>query len=239
MDLENGIVASDDVEVIEIIGSSMDPITVIRTKIGKLWQPDTNDMLKMELPFFRTGVEDQLITSQAVFPTFVLPPVSTEMREIIEQLVERDLNWTNIKNIIRLDKKRLGEIVSGDYSKIPHSLRITYQESGTLGLKTAQEEGYWTFKNLSTYQEGMFLFAFMSKWQRSVIYLNGGIACLDSTHRTCVDGADSHCYLYNIVTRCQETRKGSPLCWMVTNSDSQYSVEFWPKWLKDDMRFQP
>ncbi|KAI8143303.1 hypothetical protein BJV82DRAFT_107641 [Fennellomyces sp. T-0311] len=169
-------------------------------------------------------------------------PVSTEMREIIEQLVERDLNWTNIKNIIRLDKKRLGEIFSGDYSKVPHSLRITYEEvyyamTKVLSkraylsprfdeslerwdLKIAQEEGYWTSKNLSTYPEGMFLFAFMSKWQRSVLYLNGGIACLGSTHRTCVDGADSHCYLYTIVARYQETGKGSPLCWMVTNSDS-------------------
>ncbi|KAI8139484.1 hypothetical protein BJV82DRAFT_672755 [Fennellomyces sp. T-0311] len=59
-DSENGIVASDDLEVIEILGSSMDPITVIRAKIDELRQPDANGTLETELSVLRTKVEDQL-----------------------------------------------------------------------------------------------------------------------------------------------------------------------------------
>lgn len=117
-------------------------------------------------------------------------PVSREIRDVIEQLVERDLTWINIKNMIRLDKEKLGAILSGDHTNVPHSLRISYQvvyyamtkvlnrraclsrefdESLRLwGAKIAQSNGHWTSKNLSTYQEGMFLFAFMSDWQLTV-----------------------------------------------------------------------
>ncbi|KAI8136820.1 hypothetical protein BJV82DRAFT_584212 [Fennellomyces sp. T-0311] len=59
-DLENGIVASDDLEVIEILGFSMDPIMVIRAKIDELRQPDANGTLETELSVLRTKVEDQL-----------------------------------------------------------------------------------------------------------------------------------------------------------------------------------
>ncbi|KAI8136962.1 hypothetical protein BJV82DRAFT_620827 [Fennellomyces sp. T-0311] len=93
--------------------------------------------------------------------------------------------------MIRLDKARLGAILSGDFTNIPHVLRISYQEVyyamtkvlskraylspefdeslHLWGLKIAQENGHWTSKNLSSYQEGMFLFAFMSDWQLTVI----------------------------------------------------------------------
>ena len=113
-------------------------------------------------------------------------PVSREIQDLIQEMVEKDLTWKNVKSMIRLDKDRLGQILSGDFANIPHVLRITYQEvyyaisramkkrSHLLpqfdeslyfwGDRIAQNNGYWTSKNLSTYQEGMLFFAFMSDW---------------------------------------------------------------------------
>ncbi|KAI8144538.1 hypothetical protein BJV82DRAFT_712487 [Fennellomyces sp. T-0311] len=102
-------------------------------------------------------------------------PISRETKEIIEQLVERDLTWTTIKNMIRLDKARLGAILSRDFTNVPHVLRTSYQEVYYAMTKILQENGHWTSKNLSSYQEGMFLFAFMSDWQLTVLNLDGNI----------------------------------------------------------------
>ena len=93
-------------------------------------------------------------------------------------------------SIIRLDKDRLGQTLSGDFANILHVLRITYQEvyypmtramkkrshvspqfdeSVLLwGDRIAQNNGHWPSKNLSTYQEGMLFFAFMSDRQLTV-----------------------------------------------------------------------
>ena len=100
------------------------------------------------------------------------------------------MTWKNVKSMIRLDKDRLGQILSGDFTNIPHVLRITYQEVyyamtrvmkkrsqlspqfdeslRLWGNRIAQQNGHWISKNLSTYQEGMFFFAFMSDWQLTV-----------------------------------------------------------------------
>ena len=92
-------------------------------------------------------------------------------------MVEKYLTWKSVKSMIRSDKDRLGQILSGDFANIPHVLRITYQEvyyamkkrshlspqfDGSLLLwddRIAQNNGHWTLKNLSTYQEGIFFFA--------------------------------------------------------------------------------
>ncbi|KAI9244108.1 hypothetical protein BDA99DRAFT_566360 [Phascolomyces articulosus] len=55
-------------------------------------------------------------------------PVSRETKAMIEQLVKKDLTRSNIKSMIRLDKTRLGQILSGDFNNVPHSLRDVYQE---------------------------------------------------------------------------------------------------------------
>jgi hypothetical protein len=47
------------------------------------------------------------------------------------------------------------------------------------------------------------------------------------------------CYLYTPVSRCRVTGKGKPLVWMITNSESQYPVTFWLRWLKDIHGYQP
>jgi hypothetical protein len=68
---------------------------------------------------------------------------------------------------------------------------------------------------------------------------------MDSTHGICVDdtqtanGRKKKCYLYTLVARCAATGKGAPLAWMITNSESQYPVQFRLKWLNEDHGFSP
>ncbi|KAI7850139.1 hypothetical protein BDC45DRAFT_519087 [Circinella umbellata] len=92
------------------------------------------------------------------------------------------------------------------------------------GTKIQNERGYFTSKNLDRHEEGMFFFAFMSQWQLKLLKENGDLVCLDSTHKTCVDGTNHHCYLYTLVARCRITGKGKPLTWMITNSQAQYPI---------------
>ncbi|KAI7851458.1 hypothetical protein BDC45DRAFT_467240, partial [Circinella umbellata] len=103
------------------------------------------------------------------------------------------------------------------------------------GAKILQERGYYTSKNLDRFEEGMFFFAFMSQLLKE----NGDLVCLDSTHKTCVDGAKHDCYLYTLVARCTTTGKGKPLGWMITNSQAQYPILYWLKWLKDEHGYIP
>jgi hypothetical protein len=62
---------------------------------------------------------------------------------------------------------------------------------------------------------------------------------MDSTHGTCVDHIKGRCYLYTLVARCHATGKGAPLAWMITNTDSQYPIASWLKWLHESHGFNP
>ncbi|KAI7850940.1 hypothetical protein BDC45DRAFT_538587 [Circinella umbellata] len=50
------------------------------------------------------------------------------IKDLIQEIVEKDLTRKNVKSMTRLDKGRLGQVLSGDFISIPHVLRITYQE---------------------------------------------------------------------------------------------------------------
>ncbi|KAI9270502.1 hypothetical protein BDA99DRAFT_569841 [Phascolomyces articulosus] len=131
--------------------------------------------------------------------------------------------------MIRLDKTRLGQILSGDFNNIPHSLRVSYQEVyyamtkvlkkrspvfdtslSRWGAKIEQENGYWTSENLSTYQKACFSLhsSLIGNW-RQVLYVLIQL----------MDGVQSRCYLYTLVVRCKQ--------------------HFWLKWLKEKIHFQP
>jgi hypothetical protein len=69
---------------------------------------------------------------------------------------------------------------------------------------------------------------------------------MDSTHGTCVDDTSSspngkikRCYLYTLVARCSATGKGAPLAWMITNTETQYPIQYWLQWLHEDHGFSP
>ncbi|KAI9311336.1 hypothetical protein BX666DRAFT_2125517 [Dichotomocladium elegans] len=45
----------------------------------------------------------------------------------------------------------------------------------------------------------MSFISFMSEWQLKLLKEDGDLACLDSTHKTCVDGTQKDCYLYTLL----------------------------------------
>jgi hypothetical protein len=53
--------------------------------------------------------------------------VSDETRALVNNLVEQNLTWANIKNLIRLDRSMLRNIIDGTNVNIPDAMRITYQ----------------------------------------------------------------------------------------------------------------
>ena len=90
--------------------------------------------------------------------------------------------------------------------------------------------------------EKKILYMYLNKHTSFTIQLlkeNRDLVCLDSTHKTCVDGAKHDCYLYTLVARCTTTGKGKPLGWMITNSQAQYPILYWLKWLKDEHGYIP
>ncbi|KAI8136614.1 hypothetical protein BJV82DRAFT_639074, partial [Fennellomyces sp. T-0311] len=168
----------------------------------------------------------------------------------IQEQVEKNLTWRNIKHMLRLDKEVLTRILdTEDYSSLPLAMQVNYnhvyyamkmhlQRQSFLdpsmevslekwGEKVRQERGHFMARNLETHEQGMFFVAFMSDWQLEVLKNNGHVISLDSTHKTCVDARSKDCYLYTIVSRCSTTGKGKPLAWMITNSQAQYPITFW------------
>ncbi|KAI9269216.1 hypothetical protein BDA99DRAFT_535287 [Phascolomyces articulosus] len=52
-------------------------------------------------------------------------------------------------------------------------------------------------------------------------------------------GPKKDCYLYILVARYSTTGKVKPLAWMITNSEAQYLITHWLKWLKDELQYEP
>ena len=117
-------------------------------------------------------------------------PISREARNVIQEMVENDMNWTSIKSLLRVDKDSLLDILSGDSTGIPAMLRIGYNqvyyamrkcirkraildtelEDSLLewDTKLAQDNGLSTYIALDSIQIGMFAYAFMHQWQLEV-----------------------------------------------------------------------
>jgi hypothetical protein len=116
--------------------------------------------------------------------------VSDKIRILIDSLVEQNLTWINIKHMIRVDRSVLAGILGGENTNIPVSMRISYQtvyysvrkymerraylnNDMVLSLKEwgrtrIGPEGFYFSKNLDVHQRGMYLFAFMHRWQLGV-----------------------------------------------------------------------
>ncbi|KAI7848820.1 hypothetical protein BDC45DRAFT_522384 [Circinella umbellata] len=77
--------------------------------------------------------------------------------------------------------------------------------------KIRYKRGYFTSKILIDMKRDCSFCIYLLKKE------NGDLVCLDSTHKTCVDGTNHDCYLYTPVARCSITGKGKPLTWMITN----------------------
>jgi hypothetical protein len=116
--------------------------------------------------------------------------VSDGIKETINMLVEQNLTWVNIKHLLRVDRNVLSGILEGDSTSIPTSMRVSYQtvyfavrkcmerrayldndmvtSLRRWGTQKIDPEGYYLERNLDEHQRGMYLFAFMHKWQLNV-----------------------------------------------------------------------
>ncbi|KAI8143106.1 hypothetical protein BJV82DRAFT_578843 [Fennellomyces sp. T-0311] len=152
-DSENGIVASDDLEVIEILGSSMDPITVIRAKIDELRQPDANGTLETELSVLRTKVEDQL---GMIAEKYDVPVGSLSKKVTVPYLHGNKRKRTKLTQFLstwytdagmsdryreelRADRSKIGQIMSAkiaEYSALSdEELQALQEDAGLVNLQ--------------------------------------------------------------------------------------------------------
>jgi hypothetical protein len=114
--------------------------------------------------------------------------------DAIQEQVDRNLTWFNIKNMLRLDKNVLASIMSNEnIESIPLALGVKYNdvyyaikksmerkallhkdmvESLKLWEKKIIENeicrGFFYFRNLDSIEVGMFFIAFMSEQQLKV-----------------------------------------------------------------------
>lgn len=123
-------------------------------------------------------------------------PANAMTREAIIKQVEASMTWKSFKNMLRLDKQLLLDILEGeDFSRLPLSFGVTYNEvyyamkvvlqRRALLDKDFQKSlekwgekitsmigndvrGFFFEKNLNEWEAGMFAIAFTSKWQLDV-----------------------------------------------------------------------
>lgn len=139
--------------------------------------------------------------------------------------------------MLRLDKDVLNDLLlTGSEAQIPLSLSIKYHHVYYALIKVMNERarldkdfvksinlwnvkittdnpsGYFKSRNLDEYINSAFFVSFLSDWQLSLLMKDSDMVCLDSTHKTCIDGNGKDCYLYTLVARYQVTGKGEPLC---------------------------
>ncbi|KAG0168164.1 hypothetical protein DFQ29_010262 [Apophysomyces sp. BC1021] len=113
-------------------------------------------------------------------------PISSEIREWIQQKVEENFTWIQFKHMLRVDKEILQNILD-ESAALPLTLRIGYQEvyyaiRSSLqkkahlapaleeslhrwGTKIVQQQGFFKYERMDQYADGTFIFAFHSSWQ--------------------------------------------------------------------------
>ncbi|KAI7873429.1 hypothetical protein K492DRAFT_223953 [Lichtheimia hyalospora FSU 10163] len=157
-------------------------------------------------------------------------PISRHARDMIHSMVDQNMNWASIQNVLRVDEKSLQDMMTGDGNGIPAILRTGYNRvyyamrtcinkrakfnKGDLesslehwSEKIGNEDGYSKYVTMDNIQEGMFLYAFTSSWQ-----------------------LQNDCFLYTLVVRSNVTGKGAAVCWMITNSNTHHPVKAWLNW---------
>jgi hypothetical protein len=116
--------------------------------------------------------------------------LSDGLKNVIYNLVDQNLTWVNIKHLIRLDRTKLASILNGETTNIPEAMRVSYNtvyyavkkcmerraylnvdmvtRLRQWGNEKIAPEGFFFERNLDEHQRGMYVFAFMSRWQLNV-----------------------------------------------------------------------
>jgi hypothetical protein len=121
-------------------------------------------------------------------------PSQNVIKRFIQQQVDNNMTWQNIKNMLRLDKEFLMNLLDEDnIDAIPISLNVKYEgvyyemkksleKKARLHAKLEQSLSLWEKKiienehcrgfffsrNLDSIESGMFCISFMCEWQLKV-----------------------------------------------------------------------
>ncbi|KAG1054848.1 hypothetical protein G6F43_003157 [Rhizopus delemar] len=114
-----------------------------------------------------------------------------EVREWIKKHVDRDLDWKQIKNLLRLDESRLDQLENNTrFSAMPAALFVKYKDvKNLIDARIFLEEA--------------------EEWY------------IDSTHKSCksLNNPAENNYLFTIVVRSPVTNKGVPVCFFITDRE--------------------
>ncbi|KAI7847564.1 hypothetical protein BDC45DRAFT_418743, partial [Circinella umbellata] len=166
----------------------------------------------------------------------------TEVKNWINEHVEKNMDWKAFKDLLRLSPKELQEAENDD-SKVPLSLLVNAsdvqnailaklskssrkayidKESVLLWLDELRKKEYHVLQHIYS---SSFVIAWVSPWQKLVSNNKYYDICIDSTHKTCKSFLnDEDCYLFTIVAKNSSTNKGCPLGFMITNSETSETV---------------
>ncbi|KAI7847586.1 hypothetical protein BDC45DRAFT_415038, partial [Circinella umbellata] len=165
----------------------------------------------------------------------------TEVKNWINEHVEKNMDWNAFKDLLRLSPEELQEAENDD-SKVPLSLLVNasdVQNAILAKLSKSSRKAYidkesvllWfdelrkrEYHVLQHIYSSSFVIAWVSPWQKLILQRQEDI-CIDSTHKTCKSFLnDEDCYLFTIVAKNSSTNKGYPLGFMITNSETSETV---------------
>ncbi|KAG1501015.1 hypothetical protein G6F53_011179 [Rhizopus delemar] len=174
-----------------------------------------------------------------------------EVREWITKHVDRDLDWKQIKDLLRLDESRLDQN-NTRFGTMPAALFVKYKdvknlidariayltrnhsndkESIKLWVDTLKQEGF--FSLIRFHENGPFLLSWVSFWQKKVSP-KAEEWCIDSTHKTCksLNNPAENSYLFTAVVGSPITSKSVPVCFFITDHEVLSTSEQWLTSLK-------
>ncbi|KAI7855670.1 hypothetical protein BDC45DRAFT_423468, partial [Circinella umbellata] len=164
-----------------------------------------------------------------------------EARNWIKKNVDNHMNWEVMQDALRLSRQDLILYLQDNPHLFPVYLRIHYQDVQNLiqsrlarlsgkaytdkdsvneWIKHLTNEGFDVLFDVN--DKGAvkrFILAWVSQWQLPILQRQDEV-CIDSTHKTCVSFIDNRdCYLFTIICKNSDTKKGCPVGFMITNSE--------------------
>ncbi|OAD72004.1 hypothetical protein PHYBLDRAFT_146983 [Phycomyces blakesleeanus NRRL 1555(-)] len=163
-----------------------------------------------------------------------------ELKQWVEGLVSKNMDWKSIKNMFRMSEDRLLELEqAGNSSFFPSSLLIDYQyvrnviNAEIMKLSRKHVDHYESVKlwvQELNESEITTLFTFLE---------NSEEWCIDSTYKTSksfntVAGKEPEdCFVFTITVQNPITNKGLPVCFFITDHEYTSTLSQWLTWVKN------
>lgn len=181
--------------------------------------------------------------------------LSPEIKQWIQDAVEKHLDWKSIKNLLRLTEEDLELLESLEKSTtFPPALLVNYhdvQNVITRKLNNLSRKHYQDKTSVQLWMKYLkeqkrretlfiqhpgddapFLVSWISPWQLNLLK-TAKEWCIDSTHKTCAsfNNSNDSCFLFSLVIKSPVTNQGVPLCFFITDKERQTVIVQWLKWL--------